>query len=98
MSVRRILTVTSGAFEAGAVQQGTARDPARRAEWLQFAGPHVPTAVRHVRRISMCRVVADASGKQLAPALFREVSAPGSSMCTVDRLRSMPDSLYRLAL
>jgi len=46
----------------------------------------------------MCRVVADAPGKQLAPALFREVSAPGSSMCTVDRLRSIPDSLYRLAL
>jgi hypothetical protein len=92
------VTVTSGAFEAVAKQQGAAWDPARRAEWLQFAGRDVPTVVRHVRRISMRRVVADAPGKQLATALFREMSAPGCSMCTVDRLRSFPDSLYRLAL
>jgi hypothetical protein len=97
MSVRGILTVTNGALEAGAEQQGAARDPARRAERLP-AGPNVATAVRDVRRISMWRVVAHAPGKQLAPALFRKVSAPGSSMCDGDRLRSFPHSLYRLAL
>ena len=81
MSFGGILTVTNGALEPGAEQQGAARDPARRAERLP-AGSNVATGVRGVRRISMSRVVAHAPGKQLAPALFRNVSHPDPRCAT----------------
>lgn len=98
MPVRRILAVTHGVFEAVAEQQGAARGPARRAERLRSGGPNVASRVRDVRKISIARVVADAPGKQLAPARFREVSPPGFSMCHVDRLRSFPDPLCQRPL
>jgi len=79
-------------------QQGAARDPAWRAERLRPSGRERRDRVRVVRRISMARVVADAPGKQFGPALFGGVSPPGSSMCDVDRIRSIPDSLCPLAL
>jgi hypothetical protein len=97
MPAPRTPTVTK-AREVAPEQQGAVRDPARRAERLRSAGPFVATGSRDVRRINIGRVVADAPGKRLAPAVFREVSPPGSSMCDVDRLRSIPDSLCRLAL
>jgi len=97
MSVPRILTVTK-TLEVAAEQQGAVRDPALRAKRLRSAGPFVATGVPDVRWISIGRVVADAPGKRLPPALFHDVSPPGSSLCDVARLRSFPDSLCRLAL
>jgi len=97
MPVRHIVTV-SNASALAAGQQGPARDPARRAERLRFAGSNVATRTPVVPKISRRGVVADASGKPLASEPFREVSPPGSSIFDVDRLRSIPDSLHRLAL
>jgi len=81
MSVPRILTVTK-TLEVAAEQQGAVRDPALRAKRLRSAGPFVATGVPDVRRISIGRVVADAPGKRLPPALFHDVSPPAPRCAT----------------